>query len=468
MDQSRRVSEGPGTYPPEATTARGFVTTWVTTRARRFPDLEPAPLATEGLDQRDTALARAIARAVAQRWLTLATVIQSQLNRPWEKLEPAVQGALLVGAAQLLVLGRLPDHAVIYEAVAWIKAAKGQAGPGAGGLVNAVLRQVANLRERRLERRLPLGYERNELPLPDGGRWRLTQAVFDNDPMCRLAQQTSHPPELLKRWVGRFGCRRAQHLAVHNLLWPPIIIAGVGGGGEGAADPGHLPPGCRPHEETGFTLFEEDRAHLRQLLDDMPSARVQDPAAAAAAVATRPLAPNLIIDVCAGKGTKTRQLAELHPTARIVASDTSRLKVATLRQVFSGHHRVRVVRTGELRRFTGKADLVLLDVPCSNTGVLARRVEARYRFSPRSLKRLVELQRRIIVDSLGLLAGGGHMLYSTCSLEAEENEQQANWITRWHPMEICRAKRRWPRGLPGDPPARYCDGGYFALLKRSE
>ncbi|MCZ6545256.1 MAG: hypothetical protein O6913_06090, partial [Chloroflexi bacterium] len=94
--------------------------------------MEPAPLATEGLDQRDAALASAIARSVAQRWLTLVTVIQSRLNRPWENLEPAVQGALLVGAAQLLVLGRLPDHAVIYEAVAWIKAARPQAGPGAG------------------------------------------------------------------------------------------------------------------------------------------------------------------------------------------------------------------------------------------------------------------------------------------------------------------------------------------------
>lgn len=468
MDQSRRVSKGPGTCPPEATTARGLVTTWVATRARRFPDLEPAPLATDGLEQRDAALAHAIAKAVAQRWLTLATVIQSRLNHPWEKLEPDVQGALLVGAAQLLVLGRLPDHAVIHEAVAWIKAARSQAGPGAGGLVNAVLRQVAKLRERRLEHQLPLGYERNELPLPDGGRWRLTQAVFDGDPMCRLAQQTSHPPELLKRWVSRFGGRRTEQLAAHNLLWPPIIVAGVRGDGEGADDPGHLPPGCRPHEEPGFTLFEEDHDHLRQLLGDMPSARVQDPAAAAAAVSTRPLAPNLIIDVCAGKGTKTRQLAELHPTARIVASDTSRIKLATLREAFSGHHRVRVVSAGELRRFTGKADLVILDVPCSNTGVLARRVEARYRFNPRSLQRLVDLQRQIIVDSLGLLVGGGHILYSTCSLEAEENEQQANWITRWHPMEICRAKRRWPRGLPGDPPARYCDGGYFALLKRFE
>ena len=194
------MSEGSRTCSPEATTARGLVTTWVAKRARRFPDLEPAPLATEGLEQRDAALARAIAKAVAQRWLTLATVIQSRLNRPWEKLEPAVQGALLVGAAQLLVLGRLPDHAVINEAVAWIKAARPHAGPGAGGLVNAVLRQVAMLRERRLERQLPLGYERNELPLPDGGRWQLTEAVFDGDPMCRLAQQTSHPQELLERW----------------------------------------------------------------------------------------------------------------------------------------------------------------------------------------------------------------------------------------------------------------------------
>ncbi|MHC4589970.1 MAG: transcription antitermination factor NusB, partial [Planctomycetota bacterium] len=101
--------------------ARYLVASRVAQRAERFPQLFPEQLRTGGLAGRDAALAHAIDQAVARRWLTLAAVLQAQLNRPWERLQPAVQSALLVGAAQLLLLERLPDHAVINESVAWVK-----------------------------------------------------------------------------------------------------------------------------------------------------------------------------------------------------------------------------------------------------------------------------------------------------------------------------------------------------------
>jgi 16S rRNA (cytosine967-C5)-methyltransferase len=434
-------------------TARHLVASRIAQRAQRFPQLFPQRLRTGGLVGRDAALAHAIDQAVARRWLTLAAVLQSQLKRPWPRLQPAVQSALLTGAAQLLLLERLPDHAVINESVAWVK----RRSPGAAGIVNAVLHRVADLRRGRLEDggRPPL--PRNDLPLHDGRVLRLEEPVFAEDPLGRLGQQTSHPPGLLSRWVQRYGLDEAAGLAHHDLIHPPIILTGV------PAGPGS---GLVGHDEPGFAILEGGQADLVALLGRHPRARVQDPASAAAVRATAELAPDLIIEVCAGRGTKTRQLAEVHPKARIVASDNSPSRLAALRELFGGQDHVLVVEPGGLLEYAGRADLVVVDPPCTNTAVLARRVEAKYRFDPQSLRQLEDLQRQITADALRLLAGSGHLLYSTCSLEPEENEQQIEWVQRWHRLRPqCRVGRP-PQGVPGDPPSRYRDGCFFGLLRR--
>ena len=460
--------------PSDPMQARDLVTARVAARAKRFPHFDLSPLDTNTLDRRDAALAHAIDQAVARRWLTLVTVLQSQLSRPWDHLQPQVQAALLTGAAQLLLLDRLPDHAVIHEAVQWTKtnvAAK------ASGLVNAVLRRVANLRDRIVddqgETRFLIPRPPEDLPLHDGRAWRLKEPIFADDPLCRLGQQTSHPPELLARWVQRFGQERTGQLAAHSLIHPPILVAGLPDEAEKSARvdttarDASSPPQCESHEEQGFAVFDGDRTALEELLRNFSNARVQDPSSARAVRSTAHLAPNLIIEVCAGRGTKTRQLAELHPQACIVATDIKPPKLAALQEVFKSHTQVRVVEHGQLIEFAGHAELVVVDVPCSNTAVLARRVEAKYRFSRRSLAQLVKLQRQIIADSIRLLTGTGQLLYSTCSLEPQENEQQVEWIARWHQLRVRGQEQRLPRSLPGDPPSWYADGSYFALLGNS-
>src|SRR5690349_15754598 len=117
--------------------ARDVVMERLLAQARKFPELDFAPLDIGSLDARDASLAMALDHAVARRWLTLATIIESRLSRPWEQLETKLQAALLCGAAQLLLLERVPDHAAINETVEWTKH---QVRAKAGGLVNAVLR----------------------------------------------------------------------------------------------------------------------------------------------------------------------------------------------------------------------------------------------------------------------------------------------------------------------------------------
>ena len=433
-------------------TARELVTKRISRRARQFPDLEIAPLEATELELRDAALAAAIDHVIARRWLTLATVLNRNLTRSWERVETNLQAVLLVGSAQLLLLDRVPDHAAINEAV---EIAKRLVRPKAAGLVNAVLRKVSALRVEIVSRHDP--ERRDELPLPDGRAWRLAEPVFDEDPLRRLAQQTSHGEELLLRWRNVFGEMRMRLLAQHNLVHPPIIIAGL----SGAHDE------CQPHEQPGFHVYDGPREKLGSLLATQAGARVQDPGAAAPVRATMDLKPKLIIDACAGRGTKTIQLAAAHAEARIIATDVDAQRLAVLRETFAGHDRVEVVHHAELDRFNGQADLLVLDVPCSNSGVLARRVEAKYRYNAEWMEQLVNLQRQIIADTLHLLSDHGRLLYATCSIDEDENEAQAAWIGKWHRMRIANSVARQPTGEPGGDANQYADGGYFVLLERA-
>ncbi len=427
--------------------------TRVARRAREFPELYPVALRSDGLDHRDAGLAYAIDQAVARRWLTLEAVLRSQLSRPWADLHPPVQSALMVGAVQLLLMERVPDHAAVGESVAWVAT---RVAP-AVSLVNAVLRRVARLRgddgpiaagEDRV------AWDRDELPWHDGRVLHLNEPVFSLDPLDRLGEQTSHPRALLESWTTRFGSRQASELAAHDLVHPPIIVTGT-----------DVPADCAPHEEPGFAVFPGGRSELEAMLERCPGTWAQDPASAQAVLATADLAPRLIVEVCAGKGTQTRQLAALHPQAGIVASDTSPDRLETLRRSIRDE-RVRVVEPQELLEYAGRADLVVVDAPCSNTAVLARRVEARYRYGPASLRNLGDLQRQILADALRFPSPAGCLLYSTCSLEPEENQGQREWLSRWHGVRLLREGQCLPRGRPGDPPARYRDGAYHAILQR--
>jgi 16S rRNA (cytosine967-C5)-methyltransferase len=151
---------------------------------------------------------------------------------------------------------------------------------------------------------------------------------------------------------------------------------------------------------------------------------------------------------------------------RTIATDKDEARLNDLRAAFGASKQVNVVAIDELEQWAGGADLVVTDVPCSNSGVLARRAEAKYRLTDKSLAQLASLQREIVTNAMRLLKPGGLLLYSTCSLEPAENSEQIAWMVRQFGMEPVRAESRFPRGLPGEPMSRYADGGFACLLRR--
>jgi 16S rRNA (cytosine967-C5)-methyltransferase len=469
--------------------------------ASAFPDLVLEDLDDAGLSPRDAALAHAIHDAAIRHWRALVRLLGLHLRRPWGEIEPHVGAALLGGLAQIVYLDRIPVHAAIDESVEWVKA---RAGKAPAGLVNAVLRRSAEL----VESKVPAPWDGAPYVLPrgDGTSVRFRRGVLPEDALEALAIATSHPAGLLRRWRAVFrSFDVVRDVALRSLRSPPVILntayargalselppdraavaaetaADASSGGSAGADIAReldaaaidepTGPALRflPHVRAGSHAAIGSRQGLLALLQSRQDVWVQDPSSSAAIASIADLRPRVVLDLCAGQGTKTRQLAAAFPDARITAADIDADRAATLRAVFRDHPRVRVVDYDQALASHQAADLILLDVPCTNTGVLSRRVEAKHRVGPRQLERLVLIQRQILQTAASRLTAGGSILYATCSLEREENEQAVAWACDSFRLAASRVRADLPDGLLGTGPecaTTYSDGAFSALLTR--
>ena len=428
--------------------ARSVASTNIAKVFRRFPELDPPSLEATELEPRDAALARAIERSARRRWLTIAAVVEHASNRPFAKLEAPVAASLLVGASQLLLFDRLPDHAVIDCAVEWTR--HGGKRPRATGFVNAVLRKIVKLRGS-LEESGELGCA-SHLPRSDGSWWHLTEEVFSG-----TAPQTGFANKVWERLNEQLGNDMALPFAYNALTEPPLIVTVQSGG--------ILPQVVTPHETTGFGVVPPQQ-DVKSLLAQSPELRVQDPTSAAALemLCSLEQTPQRILDLCAGRGTKTRQLRELFPNAMIGATEPNEMRRAFLQEI-ADELNVSVYEPGE----DGPRepfDLVVADVPCSNSGVFARRPEAKYRYDKKHIASLVELQRSIVVDGIAVLNKGGYLLYATCSIDREENGSQVAWMKSKRQLSLIDQTIAMPSGAPKSDPAQWHDGGFAALLQR--
>lgn len=342
----------------------------------------------EVLSEADRKLTTALVLGVLRWQIDLDQCIRPFLKHPNAKLDTDVLIALRLGAFQLLHMDRIPARAVIDESVELTKEAGHRF---ASGMVNAVLRKIATSREERA------GAESCDECKSGFPAWMLDRwtETYGEDATCSICRQGQQQPRLSLRLssedVGRELAEKGIDLESGKFLMDARRV------------------------------LSGDITKASAVLDGR--ARIQDEGSQLIAE----LLPRgqRILDCCAAPGGKTLIIGERNPGAHIVACDGSHQRLGELRKrlsVLGDRVQCRLADATHLN-FDGEFDAVLADVPCSGTGTLGRNPEIRHRLRPDDLNRQAERQRAILKSALRAVRLGGFVLYSTCSLEPEENEQ---------------------------------------------
>lgn len=358
----------------------------------------------------DRNLTTALVLGVLRWQIRLDSEIKPLLKKPNARLDAEVLIALRLGAFQLLFLERIPAHAAIDESVELTK----QSGHRfAAAMVNAVLRAIA--------------------------RRSVTPQDARDDSPAEFAISQAHPAWMVERWADFYGFEAACDICRYGQEQPPstarLANAGIAAelAREGVAlEPGTLLAAARivtSGNITSTAAFREGRIRLQ----DEGSQLVGELAACVGIATAHPA--KTILDACAAPGGKTLILAERTPEARIVACESNPRRLAELRERLASYASRIECRPADATQLSEDSafDVVLADVPCSGTGTLGRNPEIRHRLRLEDLPLHAERQRAILRSALRAVGPGGHVVYSTCSLEPEENEQVVAAVLRETP-----------------------------------
>lgn len=394
-------------------------------------------------DPRDLALADRIVVGVIKNHLLLMHLVRHYSVRNLNQIDPLIVKVLEIGLYQLRFMDRIPPSAAVDEAV---EQCRRFGKSSAVSFVNAVLRRAT---------RQP------EVDLPDP----------QTDPVAHAATALSHPAELYRRLTKLMTVEDALRFCRHDNDEPPTLVRSFRDASvESLSTPGVT---ITPHELPGLSVVENAKRAILESWARRGLAQVQD-ATSASVVPRMDIYPGQrLLDRCAGLGTKTLQMREhLGVDGTIVAIDPSERRCAGLKSMLEARRitNVSVHQTEMLRAIlqavAGMFDRILVDVPCSNSGVLARRPEARYTQDAASIESLVHLQREILDDTAPHLVSGGLLVYSTCSVWPEENNAQVRAFVDRHPeyspLEECMTLPSFDAS-----PTGYHDGGFVAVLQRA-
>jgi 16S rRNA (cytosine967-C5)-methyltransferase len=367
-------------------------------------------------------------------------------RRGIESLHPDVLDVLRLGAYQLLEMTSVPAYAAVSQSVEMTKAIA----RGAAGMVNGVLQSLHR--------------EQETIAFPE----------FASEPLEHLATWGSHPAWLLERWLRAFGVDETRALVEANNTRPELFIRPIRIDVEEAerrlsqCDIAAAPVALAPD-----ALRLGDGAAAAAALACVPAV-VQDPAAGLVVRYAAAPAGARIVDLCAAPGAKAIELAER--AQHVVAADLSETRMQRLREnvLRIGALPLSIVVADARRPPVRDADLLLIDAPCTGTGTLRRHPDGRWRIMPVDLAALRVLQRQILDAAAPCVRAGGHIVYSTCSLEAEENEAQVlGFIASHEEFEIDPARDAVSRELLDDngflrvlPQHSGFDGAFAARLRK--
>jgi 16S rRNA (cytosine967-C5)-methyltransferase len=406
---------------------------------------------TSRLDPRDRRWTRELVFGMLRQRSWLDALLDDRVRGGLAKLDPDLIDLLRLGAYQLLSMGSVPAYAAIGQTV---ELTKRRHGIGASKLANAVLRRLDRERER-------------------------LAVSTPEDPVDALALQHSHPRWLVARWIARWGAEETRLLLEANNREAPLVArpyhvvreqleAMLEGAGVTVADAPLVPDslvltsGVGAMTELG--AFKQGLFHLQDPASTLVTRYAAFPSGAQVA------------DLCAAPGGKTLELARTAGT--VFAGDASLARLARVRD------NVRRLDATNVVPFVGDArfpavrgtDAVLVDVPCTGTGTFRRHPDARWRLRVSDLAVLPAVQRSILRAAASAVRPGGLLVYSTCSLETEENDAQIEsflsdspeWRLEPPPEGAVPAAVLDAGRLRVLPQRHGTDGAFAARLRRSD
>lgn len=399
---------------------------------------------------------------------TIDMVVTKLADCPIDRIPAKVLNIIRIGAYELIYSPATPDYSIVNEAV---KNAKAVVGKKQTAFVNAVLRQITRHIQ---NRQIPLSRANTQRTLPQTSS---SGCEFDTDilpnpkdsPVDFLSAAFSLPKWLISNWLDEYGVELTRQICFASNRKPSIYIR-----------PNTLKTTIQAladslHRE-GIDLeivCDEEMIEVKspRAVTELPGFAeglfsIQDISAAQPLRLLQPKPQWTILDLCAAPGTKTTQLAELAADkARIIATDIDgeRLKKVRENTTRLGIKSIKIAPYENLEKATAQTapfDCILLDVPCSNTGVLAKRIEARYRIKPKAIKELTKIQGGLLKTAASMIKPEGKICYSTCSIQRCENSELIRDFLQKNPdfeLEFERLTLPSVQGFDHD-------GGYVAII----
>ncbi len=381
------------------------------------------------LSGQEKAFIKRVAEGTIERQLELDYYLDTFSTVPVRKMKPLIRCLMRMSVYQILYMDAVPDSAVCNEAC---KLAGKRKFVNLKGFVNGVLRKIAGQKE--------------QLPLPDK---KMQSELY-------LSIKYSTPLWLTQRWLSQYGYEITEKLLEGLLAVQPVTLRFSTVLGKQA-----LSKAVQAIEETGVTLEKSGYlpyVYKAQKLEGVQSLSgfyeghftVQDVSSVLSVEAADIQKTDFVIDVCAAPGGKTLLAAE--KADKVLSRDVSEYKCALIEEnaerMQAGNVTIQVHdATVTDESLIGQADILIMDVPCSGLGVTGKKQDIKYHATEGSLQSVVELQKQIVESCHKYVKPGGILLYSTCTINAEENEEIVKWILDTLPFEAEELSHYIPKKL---------------------